>query len=187
MLQTWLGSLTSLLLLLGWPATNLGGGVGVSFPPGPVTQVFSAEIRNNSWTSVITGAGSWYNFPAGGRGDASTESDWTATESDRIMVVPIDGTVGNLRVQLSADCCGAGDTVTFELRHCTSGGGCGHGSTTVACTLTDAMLRRLDAGTAGAPEAGEVEVVAGVMAAALGWNAARQAEELRALLETYRP
>jgi glycerol-3-phosphate dehydrogenase len=57
----------------------------------------------------------------------------------------------------------------------------------MACTLTDAMLRRLDAGTAGAPEAGDVEVVAGVMAAALGWSAARQAEELRELLETYRP
>jgi hypothetical protein len=48
------------------------------------------------------------------------------------------------------------------------------------------MLRRLDLGTAGAPEPGEVEVVAGVMAAALGWSASRQAEEVRALLETYR-
>lgn len=56
----------------------------------------------------------------------------------------------------------------------------------MACTLTDAMLRRLDLGTAGPPEAGEVEVVAGVMAEARGWSAARQAEEMRALLESYR-
>ncbi len=56
----------------------------------------------------------------------------------------------------------------------------------MACTLTDAMLRRLDLGTVGAPEPGEVEGVAGVMAAALGWSASRQAEEVRALLETYR-
>ncbi len=56
----------------------------------------------------------------------------------------------------------------------------------MAYTLNDAMLRRLDLGTAGPPEAGEVEVVAGVMAAELGWSAARQAEEMRALLETYR-
>jgi glycerol-3-phosphate dehydrogenase len=56
----------------------------------------------------------------------------------------------------------------------------------MACRLTDAMLRRLDLGTVGAPEPGEVEVVAGVMAAVLGWSASRQAEEMRALLETYR-
>jgi glycerol-3-phosphate dehydrogenase len=57
----------------------------------------------------------------------------------------------------------------------------------MARRLTDTMLRRLDLGTAGPPEAADVESVAGVMAAELGWNASRQAEETRALLETYRP
>src|SRR5262245_20668411 len=56
----------------------------------------------------------------------------------------------------------------------------------MALTLTDAMLRRLDLGTLGAPDAAEVEVVAGIMASALGWRPARQAEEMRALLDTYR-
>lgn len=57
----------------------------------------------------------------------------------------------------------------------------------MALTLNDAILRRLDLGTAGPPEAGEVEAVAGMMAAELGWDASRQADENRALLETYRP
>ncbi len=57
----------------------------------------------------------------------------------------------------------------------------------MALTLNDAILRRLDLGTAGPPEAGEVETVAGLMASELGWDASRQADENRALLETYRP
>ncbi|HET7295118.1 MAG TPA: FAD-dependent oxidoreductase [Vicinamibacteria bacterium] len=56
----------------------------------------------------------------------------------------------------------------------------------MACTLTDAMLRRLDLGTEGPPGAADVEIVAGVMAGELGWSPARQAEEVRSLLETYR-
>ncbi len=56
----------------------------------------------------------------------------------------------------------------------------------MALRLNDVILRRLDLGTAGPPEAADVETVASVMAAELGWDAARQAEETRALVETYR-
>jgi len=56
----------------------------------------------------------------------------------------------------------------------------------MALTLNDAILRRLDLGTTGPPAADDVEAVAGVMAERLGWDAARQADENRALIETYR-
>jgi len=49
------------------------------------------------------------------------------------------------------------------------------------------MLRRLDLGTAGPPPAADVETAADVLATELGWDASRQAQETRALLDTYRP
>ncbi len=56
----------------------------------------------------------------------------------------------------------------------------------MARRLTDVMLRRLDLGTAEAPQAEDVETVAGLMAAELGWDASRQAQETRELLDAYR-
>jgi glycerol-3-phosphate dehydrogenase len=47
----------------------------------------------------------------------------------------------------------------------------------MALTLADAVLRRLDLGTAGPPPAAELRVVAGVMAAELGWDAGRERAE----------
>ena len=47
----------------------------------------------------------------------------------------------------------------------------------MALSLADAVLRRLDLGTAGAPPAAEVDVVARVMAEELGWDLARIARE----------
>ena len=41
----------------------------------------------------------------------------------------------------------------------------------MALTLADAVLRRLDLGTAGPPDAAELDRVAGAMAAELGWDA----------------
>ena len=54
----------------------------------------------------------------------------------------------------------------------------------MALSLSDAVLRRLDLGTMGAPPAADVDVVARVMAQELGWDPARIAEE-RASLEGF--
>jgi glycerol-3-phosphate dehydrogenase len=55
----------------------------------------------------------------------------------------------------------------------------------MALTLCDAVLRRLDLGTAGPPEAAELDVVARVLRAELGWDAAREAAERAALAAVY--
>jgi glycerol-3-phosphate dehydrogenase len=55
----------------------------------------------------------------------------------------------------------------------------------MALTLADAVLRRLDLGTAGPPPASEVDVVARVMAAELGWDAGRERAERAALAGFY--
>ena len=47
----------------------------------------------------------------------------------------------------------------------------------MALTLADAVLRRLDLGTAGPPPAGDLDVVARVLAAELGWSAEREQAE----------
>jgi glycerol-3-phosphate dehydrogenase len=55
----------------------------------------------------------------------------------------------------------------------------------MALSLGDAVLRRLDLGTAGAPAAADVDVVARVMAGELGWDLARAAGERAALAAFY--
>jgi len=55
----------------------------------------------------------------------------------------------------------------------------------MALHLTDAVLRRLDLGTAGAPDPEEVDAVALAMASELGWDAARGAREKAALEAAY--
>jgi len=55
----------------------------------------------------------------------------------------------------------------------------------MAATLEDAVLRRLDLGTAGPPSAPDLETVAGAMAAALGWDRTRVGVERAALAKTY--
>lgn len=55
----------------------------------------------------------------------------------------------------------------------------------MALTLGDAILRRLDLGTAGRPAARDVDAVEGVLAAELGWNPDRRADERRALEGAY--
>ena len=51
----------------------------------------------------------------------------------------------------------------------------------MAVHLTDAVLRRLDLGTAGPPAADEVQTVLAVMAPALGWDEAARRRETAAL------
>jgi glycerol-3-phosphate dehydrogenase len=51
----------------------------------------------------------------------------------------------------------------------------------MARTLADAVLRRLDLGTAGPAPPEEIDAVAGVMAAELGWDAGRERSERAAL------
>jgi glycerol-3-phosphate dehydrogenase len=51
----------------------------------------------------------------------------------------------------------------------------------MALTLADAVLRRLDLGTAGPPAAAELDVVCEAMVRELGWDAARRVAERRAL------
>ncbi|MFN8094984.1 MAG: FAD-dependent oxidoreductase [Vicinamibacteria bacterium] len=51
----------------------------------------------------------------------------------------------------------------------------------MALTLADAVLRRLDLGTAGRPASADLEVVGRAMAGELGWDAARLARERAAL------
>ncbi len=55
----------------------------------------------------------------------------------------------------------------------------------MAVTLADAVLRRLDLGTAGPPPPPELDTVARVMAAELGWDAARERAERAALARFY--
>jgi glycerol-3-phosphate dehydrogenase len=55
----------------------------------------------------------------------------------------------------------------------------------MARTLADAVLRRLDLGTAGRPDEASLEVVAATMAEELGWGAERQREERRSLEEVW--
>jgi len=55
----------------------------------------------------------------------------------------------------------------------------------MAQTLADAVLRRLDLGTAGAPPAGDLQAVCRVMASELAWNPARENVERAALAKAY--
>jgi glycerol-3-phosphate dehydrogenase len=57
----------------------------------------------------------------------------------------------------------------------------------MALHLTDAVLRRLDLGTMGLPAAADVDTVAGAMASALAWDAARLAREKADLAAAYAP
>ncbi len=55
----------------------------------------------------------------------------------------------------------------------------------MALTLTDAVLRRLDLGTGGAPADEDLSVVCAVMAAELGWNETRQRRERETLARVW--
>jgi glycerol-3-phosphate dehydrogenase len=55
----------------------------------------------------------------------------------------------------------------------------------MAVTLADAVLRRLDLGTGGPPPPHELDAVARVMAAELGWDDARERCERAALARFY--
>jgi glycerol-3-phosphate dehydrogenase len=55
----------------------------------------------------------------------------------------------------------------------------------MAVTLADAVLRRLDVGTAGPPPPGELDTVARVMAAELGWDDLRGRRERADLARFY--
>jgi glycerol-3-phosphate dehydrogenase len=57
----------------------------------------------------------------------------------------------------------------------------------MALTLSDAVLRRLDLGTAGPPAPDALDAVAGAMAAELGWSPERLASERGALAKAYEP
>jgi len=57
----------------------------------------------------------------------------------------------------------------------------------MALTLADAVLRRLDLGTAGPPSQVEADAVARVMAEELGWDAGRERAERGRLAAFYRP
>jgi glycerol-3-phosphate dehydrogenase len=56
----------------------------------------------------------------------------------------------------------------------------------MAVHLADAVLRRLELGSAGLPEPSALGVVAAAMARELGWDGARVAEETRAVADAYR-
>jgi glycerol-3-phosphate dehydrogenase len=55
----------------------------------------------------------------------------------------------------------------------------------MALSLADAVLRRLDLGTAGPPADADLEVVAGTMAAERRWDEARRRREREGLARTY--
>jgi len=55
----------------------------------------------------------------------------------------------------------------------------------MALSLVDAVLRRLDLGTAGAPTPDELDRIVAGMSAELGWDEARGREERAALLACY--
>ena len=55
----------------------------------------------------------------------------------------------------------------------------------MAVRLSDALLRRTDAGTRGHPGPAAVETAAMLMAERLGWNDRRRADEIDAFERTY--
>jgi glycerol-3-phosphate dehydrogenase len=55
----------------------------------------------------------------------------------------------------------------------------------MALTLADAVLRRLDLGTAGPPDEADLEVVCRTMRAELLWDAARERRERDELRARY--
>jgi len=55
----------------------------------------------------------------------------------------------------------------------------------MAVTLADAVLRRLDLGSAGPPPGPDLDAVARTMAATLGWDAERERAERAALAKRY--
>ena len=57
----------------------------------------------------------------------------------------------------------------------------------MALTLADAVLRRLDLGTVGAPGEAELAVVARAMGAVLGWGEGRERDEVAALAKRFPP
>jgi glycerol-3-phosphate dehydrogenase len=57
----------------------------------------------------------------------------------------------------------------------------------MALTLEDAVLRRLDLGTAGAPASADVDAVVGTMGPMLGWDSARETAERTALAKRFPP
>jgi glycerol-3-phosphate dehydrogenase len=57
----------------------------------------------------------------------------------------------------------------------------------MALGLSDAVLRRLDLGTAGPPSPADLDVVCGVLHRELGWDEERERGERAALLSTYPP
>jgi glycerol-3-phosphate dehydrogenase len=57
----------------------------------------------------------------------------------------------------------------------------------MALTLADAVLRRLDLGTAGPPPAEELVVVSRTLSRELGWDAAREEAERASLAAFFRP
>jgi glycerol-3-phosphate dehydrogenase len=56
----------------------------------------------------------------------------------------------------------------------------------MALSLSDAVLRRLDLGTAGRPDPASLDAVLSTMAQELGWGAGRQQDERRGLEEVWR-
>jgi glycerol-3-phosphate dehydrogenase len=59
--------------------------------------------------------------------------------------------------------------------------------TEMACTLTDAVVRRTPLGSAGCPDDQAIQVSAAALRAELGWGEARLQEEIKGLVEFYRP
>jgi glycerol-3-phosphate dehydrogenase len=55
----------------------------------------------------------------------------------------------------------------------------------MAVTLADAVLRRLDLGSAGPPAGADLDAVARTMATTLGWDREREREEREALAKRY--
>jgi glycerol-3-phosphate dehydrogenase len=55
----------------------------------------------------------------------------------------------------------------------------------MALTLPDAVLRRLDLGTAGPPPQADLDVVCRTMATELGWDAESEQRERAALARVY--
>ena len=83
------------------------------------------------------------------------------------------GAPGELLRPLGATCAVTGAEILYACRE------------EMAVHLTDALLRRTEAGTRGHPGADAVQAAARVMGQALGWAARRQVEETRAVDRVY--
>jgi glycerol-3-phosphate dehydrogenase len=133
-------------------------------------------VASRTATTPLAGGdiGDYAAFVQNGRGDtASTRlSRLYGTERPRVDAIAAEGSSA-LAQQLGAKCPVLGAEIVFAVRE------------EMAVHLTDALLRRTDAGSAGHPGCDAVANAANVMGGILGWSDDQRREEIAAVERVY--